>query len=81
MQQNNKVSNALVALRENSCTELDLIGQEIGDRDASTIAEALRHNSSLSSLNLRDNNIGDEGALRIAEALHHNSSLSSLDLL
>ena len=57
------------------------------------IAEALKHNSSLTILILEvsevlfppthllaDNQIGAEGASSIAEALKHNSSLTDIDL-
>jgi len=55
-------------------------GNQIGDEGAATLAEALKHNTSLTTLDLRGNRIGDEGAAMLAEAVQHNTSLTTLNL-
>jgi hypothetical protein len=52
----------------------------VGDAGISSLAKALRHNTTLTSLDLRSNEVGDGGVARLADALEHNTSLVFLDL-
>ena len=61
-------------------TSLCLIENEIEGKDFKIIAEALKHNSTITSLDLACSNIGVEESKYLAEALKHNSTLTSLDL-
>ncbi|XP_067050400.1 NLR family CARD domain-containing protein 3-like isoform X2 [Acropora muricata] len=75
------LSTLCLALRVNtSLTSLDLSGNSIGSKGASSLSEVLRVNTSLTSLCLTDNSIGAEGASSLSEALRVNTSLTSLDL-
>eukprot|EP00943_MAST-04B_sp_MAST-4B-sp1_P006138 g6138.t1 len=69
-------------LREGLLTEMDLRGKWIGVKEAKTIAEALKVNTSLKKINLSYNNIGDEGASAIAKGIQENKNcvLEELDL-
>ena len=60
-------------------SSLNLCDNNIGNKGAKVIAEALRVTDSLTSLNLNNNDIGSEGAVAIAEALKVNSSLTKLE--
>ena len=59
-------------------SSLNLCDNNIGNKGAKVIAEALLVTDSLTSLNLNNNDIGSEGAVAIAEALKVNSSLTKL---
>ena len=48
-------------------TTLDIIENDVGDKGAKAIGEALRVNASLTELLLDGNSVGDEGAAAIAE--------------
>ena len=60
--------------------QLNLVGNDIGDKGAAAIGEALKLNGSLTSLVVGWNEIGAQGAEAIAEALKVNGSLSSVTL-
>lgn len=70
------------ALMNSECkvSTVDLSYKDIGNTGASSIAEAVRVNKSLTHLYLTSNNIWPDGALSIAEALLHNKTLSFLGL-
>ncbi|RUP48752.1 hypothetical protein BC936DRAFT_144057 [Jimgerdemannia flammicorona] len=53
---------------------------QIGVKETSALAEALKMNTGLPNLNLEDNNIGGMGASALAEALTMNTSLQDIDL-
>ena len=57
-----------------------LTNKKISDAGATTIAQALHHNSTLRKLDLSNNSITDAGVTPVAQALHHNSNLRELDL-
>ena len=59
---------------------LELYFNNISDAGATTLAQALHHNSTVKELHLSHNNISDVGATALAQALHHNSTLKSLNL-
>ena len=59
---------------------LELYFNNISDAGATSLAQALHHNSTLEVLYLSSNNISDVGATDLAQALHHNSTLKRLDL-
>jgi hypothetical protein len=51
-------------------TNLNLFGNKSGARDgASTLADALKSNMTVTDIHLRSNEIGDEGASALADAL------------
>jgi hypothetical protein len=62
-----------------SVTNIDLSGNEISDKGASALADALKVNNSMTSIGLA-NEIGDEGASALADALKVNTSVISIDL-
>jgi hypothetical protein len=59
---------------------LVLEGCNIGNRGASSLAEALHSNRSLTHLGLSGNEIGDQGACAIGSMLFKNDTLLELDL-
>jgi hypothetical protein len=61
---------------------VDLVNANIDAKGASTLAGALKANTSVTHLNLWSwcNQIGDEGASALADALKVNSSVTSLNL-
>ena len=61
-------------MRSLSCG-LRLYGNQIGDKGATAIAEALKVNGAMKTLELGFNNIGDDGAKALASALEVNASL------
>jgi len=61
-------------------SDVDLRNQNIGDKEAEALAEALILNKTLQRLNLNFNNIGAAGARALAEALSFNNILSELYL-
>ncbi|AAY62181.1 leucine Rich repeat family protein [Rickettsia felis str. Pedreira] len=67
--------------KSKSITTLNLNNNEITDKGAIAIAEALKINNTLQSLKLMDNKIGNEGIKRIACALIENTTLTSLNLM
>ncbi|KAK3249355.1 hypothetical protein CYMTET_41213 [Cymbomonas tetramitiformis] len=66
----NKV--AMMGMKADALTELDLSGKEIGVPGAIMLSKLLVFNKSLSTLNLGLNEIGDEGAKALAAALTSN---------
>uniref|UniRef100_A0A061QM73 C-src tyrosine kinase n=1 Tax=Tetraselmis sp. GSL018 TaxID=582737 RepID=A0A061QM73_9CHLO len=52
----------------------------VGEEGVKALAEALRHNSTLTKLNLRSNKVGADGCIALKEALRHNSALTELCL-
>ena len=64
-------------MRSLSCG-LRLYGNQIGDKGAIAIAEALKVNGALTELSLGSNRLGDQGATAIADALKVNGALTSL---
>jgi len=76
------LSKALRQLDGQSITSLRLSGNEmdhpVGNKGAAKLAEALKHNTSLTELDLVDSRVGDEGATKLAEALRQNTTLVSL---
>jgi Ran GTPase-activating protein (RanGAP) involved in mRNA processing and transport len=75
------LAEALVALSENSATEIDLSDRKLGREGAEAIAEALKVNKVVEKLNLKRCAIGDEGAIAIAEALKVNNTLKEIILI
>ncbi len=59
---------------------LNMSCNQVGDSGATAIAEALRHNQTLTTLNMSQNRVGDSGATAIAEAVCHNQTLTTLDM-
>ncbi|KAF5832617.1 hypothetical protein DUNSADRAFT_11434 [Dunaliella salina] len=57
-----------------------LSGTKLGDKGASEMASALRHNRSLKSLSLSRCGIGDTGGRALMDALATNTTLASLDV-
>ena len=66
-------------MRSLSCG-IRLYGNQIGDKGATAIAEALKVNGALTVLGLENNKIGPSGATAIAEALKVNGALTELSL-
>mmetsp|Transcript_17889 Transcript_17889/g.26787 ORF Transcript_17889/g.26787 Transcript_17889/m.26787 type:complete len:429 (+) Transcript_17889:74-1360(+) len=66
--------------KRNCLRAINLKSNSLGSEGASSIAEALRHNSTLTFLNLDSNGIGDKGAIAIAESLKVNSTVQYLSL-
>jgi hypothetical protein len=59
---------------------IDLSDNDIGSSGATSLAEAIKLNCSLTELNLANNNISDIGATAILDALKTNANLTNLDL-
>ena len=60
--------------------ELDLSGNDIRDKGASAITEALKVNNTLQKLNILYNRISDDGAIAFVECLKTNTTLIRLDM-
>ena len=69
-------------LRSNDRTlqELDLHNNQISDKGATALAQALEGNTTLQILYLGDNKISDKGATALAQALEGNTTLQKLYL-
>lgn len=63
---------------DSSITSLDLHDKRIGLNRVTSIADALRHNTTLTFLDLGHNSFGPEGAKVVADALRYNKTLTSL---
>ena len=59
---------------------MNLQDNQIGDKGAASIAQALPFNSSLTKLDISYNEIGNEGATAIAQALKSNSVITKLTI-
>ena len=57
---------------------LGMIGNELSDRDAELIAQALKRNTNLQKLFLEENNVTDAGFERIRTAIYDASSLNAM---
>ena len=77
-----KTQSDLIRVFKNDPTlkELKLVNNQIGDKGAALIADALKKNTTLKKLYLGKNKIGDEGAALIADALKKNTTLTALGL-
>lgn len=64
-----KMLTLFCAPGEESCTDLNVEMNEIGDEGCEAIAKLLFRNKSLATLNMNNNKIGAKGARAIAEAL------------
>src|ERR1700729_120298 len=62
-------------------TDIDLTGNEIGTEGAKVIADALKVNHTITNINLHGNKIGTEGAKVIIDALKVNHTIVNIDLL
>ncbi|CAF1456170.1 unnamed protein product [Adineta ricciae] len=60
--------------------ELDLGGNQIGDKGAQYISDVLRQNTTLTKLLLFGNQIGDKGAQCLSDSLQQNTTLEELNL-
>ncbi|CAF3372567.1 unnamed protein product [Rotaria socialis] len=67
-------------IAEESLIILDLGSNQIGDKGAQYLANALVRNKTLATLNLSFNRIGYQGAQHLANALRHNTTLVTLNL-
>ena len=72
------ISSPSLVVDLEGCTALSLTSNNIGDRGAAAIAEALKSNTELTSLHLGYNTIGPSGAAALAEALKSNTALTKL---
>jgi len=76
------LDKALIRLDEQDITTLHMDGNDseeaLSDKGAIRLAEALKHNTSLTELDLVDNRVGKNGAAKLAEALRHNTTLTTL---
>ncbi|CAF0793375.1 unnamed protein product [Adineta steineri] len=61
-------------------TQLYLWNNQIGDKGAQALGEALQKNTTLTQINLSDNGIGDEGAQALGQALQKSITLTQLNL-
>ncbi|CAF3717566.1 unnamed protein product [Adineta steineri] len=72
---------AYYLLKDNTTlTKLNLYENQIGDKGAQYLGEALQNNKVLTILNFSSNRIGDKGAQYLGEALHNNKALTELEL-
>lgn len=55
-------------------------GNQIGPKEAGSLAEVLRHNSTLHGLMMTVNNLGEKGGLILAEGLQYNTTLRDLSI-
>ena len=58
----------------NMAEELDVSGQNLGAKDAKTMAKFIKNNGAMTSLNLASNDLKAEGAKHVAEAIKVNVS-------
>lgn len=63
-----------------STPEVDLSGNNLGDRGAGAVADMLQRNSTLVKISLSGNGLTDEAAERLSRALTVNTKLQHLDL-
>ena len=61
-------------------TDLRLVGKNVGDDGAKSLAQALQTNTTIKNLYLTGNHISDDGAKAFAQALQTNTTLQLLDL-
>jgi len=73
------MEKAITELETNKVKVKNFGGRKIGDDGVIAIANALKHNTSLTELLLHNNSIGELGTTSIANVLKHNSSLTNLD--
>jgi Ran GTPase-activating protein (RanGAP) involved in mRNA processing and transport len=70
--------------RLDGISAIDLWGDEVGNDGVRALANALRHNATLTTLelggNMGGNQIGNDGARTLADVLRHNTTLTTLDL-
>ena len=59
---------------------LDLGNNNLGDKAATHIAEALERNKTVTEVRLHSNNIGDEGSTHLSEIFTKNRTITLLDL-
>ena len=64
----------------NGVTELDIRGNNIGDKSITIISTALRTNTTMTKLNISGCNMSDDGAESLARALTVNKTLQELDV-
>jgi len=62
------------------CTEVDLYKTSLEDKDAISIAKALKTHENLKWISLSENKISEEGAAALATALESNTVLTALKL-
>ena len=74
------IQDAINDITDTQCQVIDLSDNNIGDKGAEEIAEALKANKSVTRIDLSGNEIGNSGALDIAEALKANNSVTEIDL-
>ena len=68
-------------LKENTITELDMSGKNLGVDGAVVLATYLKDNGALSSLNLKDNQLASkEAGAALGSMLKTNTSLKALDI-
>ena len=75
-----RLENAIQKLKTNSLQQLNLWGNDIGNKGAEHLAEALKVNTSLQKLDLWGNKLRSKGVEYLAETLKVNTSLQFLDL-
>jgi Ran GTPase-activating protein (RanGAP) involved in mRNA processing and transport len=69
------------ALKENTkITELNLSGNNIGDKEAKALADMLKENTKITKLNLLKSNLGKDGAEELADMLKENKKIKTLNL-
>jgi Ran GTPase-activating protein (RanGAP) involved in mRNA processing and transport len=59
---------------------VDLAYADIDNDGVTTLANALKDNTTVKKINLYDNDISDEGAAALADALKVNTSVTTIDL-
>ena len=69
------ISDMMICLEE-----LDICGNNLGDRGGELLSEGITNTKTLRVLNISDNNIGPSGTTAIANALTNNTSLEELDM-
>ena len=57
-----------------------MAGNEIGTGDCAALAEAMKHNSTITQLNLERNGLGTRDCTALAEVIKHNLTVRQLDL-
>ena len=61
-------------------TSIDLRDNDIGDKEAAALSQALLVNTSITSVDVSLNGIGAEGAAALSQALLTNTSVTSIDV-
>lgn len=69
-----------LAYENRTLERIYLGGNQIGPKEASSLAEVLRHNPTLQGLMLIVNDLGEKGGLILAEGLQHNTTLRDLSI-